>query len=214
MEYLSSALEGTDSGLSLLTVLVFQVSSVPRRDHPHRLFGHSKAPTVRGPGKALSHPGGRLCVALYPSIAPPSKTGAPSLSLRCLVGALSHLARVHLHGRLTEELLTEFLLEEGSAQSWLRGHVHTQAGRGAGALYRENERDGRVRSELQEGRDEALYTYVDNGIRYHDGVTHCAVGSSLSHASDADMGIVISLRLYGHGSIQMLLVRMTMLWDV
>jgi len=120
---------------------------------------------VRGPGKALSHPGGRLCVALYPSIAPPSKTGAPSLSLRCLVGALSHLARVHLHGRLTEELLTEFL--------------------------RENERDGRVRSELQEGRDEALYTYVDNGIRYHDGVTHCAVGSSLSHASDADMGIVI-----------------------
>ena len=132
----------------------------------------------------------------------------------CPYRALSHLGRVHLHGRLTEELLTEFLLEEESAQSWRRGHVHTQAGRGAGALYRENERDGRVRSELQEGRDEALYTYVDNGIRYHDGVTHCAVGSSLSHASDEDMGIVIFMRLYAHGSIQMLLVRMTMLWDV
>ena len=133
---------------------------------------------------------------------------------RALCDTLSHLGRVHLHGRLTEELLTEFLLEEGSAQSWLRGHVHKLAGRGAGALYRENERDGRVRSELQEGRDEALYTYVDNGIRYHDGVTHCAVGSSLSQASDEDMGIVIFMRLYAHGSIQMLLVRMTMLWDV
>ena len=150
-------------------------------------------------------------MSLYIRSSPPPAKPVHHL---CPYRALSHLGRVHLHGRLTEELLTEFLLEEGSAQSWLRGHVHTQAGRGAGALYRENERDGGVRGELQEGRDEALYTYVDNGIRYHDGVTHCAVGSSLSHASNEDMGIVISLRLYAHGSIQMLLVRMTMLWDV
>ena len=132
----------------------------------------------------------------------------------CPYRALSHLGRVHLHGRLTEELLTEFLLAEGSALSELAQGEGAQVGRGAGAQYRENERDGGVRGELQEGRDEALYTYVDNGIRYHDGVTHCAVGSSLSQASDEDMGIVIFMRLYAHGSIQMLLVRMTMLWDV